>query len=67
MRIKIRLSSSSEPPKEPFVMFSGMMAECHLFFICSVGFYMVAVERQAQNREKMMAEALAAGDRSEDV
>ncbi|KAI5662608.1 hypothetical protein M9H77_21931 [Catharanthus roseus] len=42
-----------------------------ILWICAfgsaIGFYMVAVERQAQNREKMMAEALAAGDRSEDA
>lgn len=28
----------------------------------AVGFYMVAVERQTQNREKMMAEAMKAMD-----
>ncbi|XP_009614553.1 uncharacterized protein [Nicotiana tomentosiformis] len=34
-----------------------------LLWVCAIGsaigFYMVAVERQMQNREKMMAEALA--------
>lgn len=50
-----------------FVTFSGEKSLYHLFIICFVGLYMVAVERQGQNRAKMMAEALAAGDSAEDV
>lgn len=42
-----------------------------ILWICAIGsaigLYMVAVERQGQNRAKMMAEALDAGDRAEDV
>lgn len=36
----------------------------HLLFLVNycIGFYMVAVERQTQNREKMMAEAMKAMD-----
>lgn len=50
-----------------FVVFSGGNSLYHLLIICFVGLYMVAVERQGQNRAKMMAEALAAGDSAEDV